>query len=290
MGTRTEGVSQRHREAKPARPRARKRFGQHFLEPVWAEKVVNAIAPRADECFIEIGPGPGAITRPLAARSAAVVACELDRDLAASLQQEQLAHLHVMQGDFLALQQDALEAALRDAAPTASSWRVAGNLPYNVASPIMFRLIDLARHGLPIVDATLMLQREVADRLLAVPGTRDYSVLSVLIGHRATVTRVLNLPPGAFRPAPKVQSSVVRLTFHAPTPAVVNEAHFVRVTAAVFSQRRKTLSNALQATGITSSSAVQILAEAGIDGRLRPEMLSIAELCRIADIFTKLHS
>ena len=268
------------------KPRARKRFGQHFLEPVWAEKVVAAIAPTADTHFIEIGPGPGAITRPLAARSAAVVACELDRDLAEDLRQEALARVHVVQGDFLALTDEQLVAALREAAPDATSWRVAGNLPYNVASPIMFKLVDLARRGVPITDATLMLQREVADRLLASPNTRDYSVLSVLIGHRASVTRLLNLPPGAFRPAPKVQSSVVRLSFHAPTPVVADETKLARVTAAVFSQRRKTLSNALQATGIASSAAQQILAEAAIDGGRRPETLTIPELCRIADVFT----
>lgn len=288
MATDAERPHARH--TRTGRPLARKRFGQHFLEPVWAEKVVTAVAPGPDECFIEIGPGPGAITRPLAARSAALVACELDRDLAEALRVEGLARVHVLQGDFLALPQAELAAALHNAAPGARSWRVAGNLPYNVASPIMFRLVDLARHGLPITDATLMLQREVADRLLSAPNSREYGVLSVLIGHRASVTRLLNLPPGAFRPAPKVQSSVVRLTFHEPTPVVVDETRLARVTAAVFSQRRKTLSNALQATGIPAAASAQVLAESGIDGRRRPETLTIPELCRIADVFTKLHS
>jgi len=292
MGTRmrTERAGPFDRRTPSGKPRARKRFGQHFLEPVWAEKVVAAIAPKAEDHFIEIGPGPGAITRPLAARSAALVACELDRDLAESLRQEGLPRVHVTQGDFLALPQDRLEAALREAAPAAASWRVAGNLPYNVASPIMFRLVDLARHGLPITDATLMLQREVADRLLASPGTGEFGVLSVLIGHRASVSRLLNLPPGAFRPAPKVQSTVVRLRFHPPAPAIGDETGLARVTAAVFSQRRKTLNNALQAVGISASAAAQVLADAGIDGHLRPETLSIPELCRIAEVYTKLHS
>lgn len=280
----------RRRPGSPERPRARKRFGQHFLEPVWAEKVVRVIAPQAHEAFIEIGPGPGAITRPLAARSAALVACELDRDLAASLQTEALPGVHVVQADFLELPVEQLAGAMAAAAPGATTWRVAGNLPYNVASPIMFRLIDLVRCGLPLTDATVMLQREVADRLLAAPGSRDYGLLGVLIGHRATVTRLLNLPPGAFRPAPQVQSTVVRMSFHAPQPPVLDESRLASVTSAVFSQRRKTMGNALQVAGLSASAAAQVLADASVDARRRPETLSIAELCAIADICTKMPS
>jgi len=133
-------------------------------------------------------------------------------------------------------------------------------------------------------DATIMLQREVADRLLAKPGTREYGVLSVLIGHRALPTRLLNLPPGAFRPAPQVESSVVRLTFHAPEPPVGNESVLAGLTAAVFSRRRKTMGNAILAYGGTTPTiAATLLAEAGIDPQRRPETLTISELCRIAD-------
>lgn len=280
----------RRRPGAPERPRARKRFGQHFLEPVWADKVVRAIAPQAHEAFIEIGPGPGAITRPLAARSAALIACELDRDLAASLQAEALPGVHVLQGDFLELPVEQLAYAMAAVAPGATSWRVAGNLPYNVASPIMFRLVDLVRHGLPLTDATVMLQREVADRLLATPNSREYGLLGVLIGHRATVTRLLNLPPGAFRPAPQVQSTVVKLTFHPPHPPVTSETRLAAVTGAVFSQRRKTMGNALQAAGLTASAAAEVLSKAEVDSRRRPETLSIAELCLIADFCTQLQS
>ncbi len=274
------GPTEGHR----GRPRARKRFGQHFLEPVWARKVVAAIGPRAGETFIEIGPGPGAITRPLAEAAAALLACELDRDLAAALRAESIPGVRVLEGDFLAISPALLRAELDAASPGASAVRVAGNLPYNVASPIMFRLVDLARHGFPLTDATIMLQREVADRLLAAPGSREYGVLTVLIGHRARVTRLLNLPPGAFRPAPKVQSTVVRLEFHGPVPPVVDERRLAAVVNGVFSRRRKTVANALLADGgLTPATASEALVRAAIDGTRRPETLSIAELCSLAD-------
>ncbi len=266
------------------RPLARKRFGQNFLEDVWARKVVAAIAPQPDDAFLEIGPGPGALTRPLAEASSSLVACEIDRDLAAALREEALPKVTILEGDFLELPFEELRDALAAAAPHATSYRVAGNLPYNVASPIMFRLIGLTRLGLPLADATIMLQREVADRLLAPPGSGDYSVLSVLIGHRASVSRLLNLPSGAFRPAPKVLSTVVRLRFHDAEPPVGDEHLFASLTNAVFSRRRKTLNNALLAYGgLTAPTARQVLAETGIDPVRRPETLSRTELCRLAD-------
>ncbi|MGC4083807.1 MAG: 16S rRNA (adenine(1518)-N(6)/adenine(1519)-N(6))-dimethyltransferase RsmA [Vicinamibacterales bacterium] len=271
------------RERRP-RPPARKRFGQNFLEPAWARKVVAAIDPKSTDAFLEIGPGPGAITRLLAESASSVLACEIDRDLAAALRREQIPRVTVVDGDFLRHEPDVLLAQLKASAPDADSFRVAGNLPYNVASPIMFRLVDLHRSGLPIADATIMLQREVADRLLAPPGSRDYGVLSVLIGHRASTARLLNLPPGAFRPAPKVQSSVVRLRFHEPEPAVASEAVLAAIANAVFSRRRKTLNNALLAYGaLTPESAHHVLAAADIDAGRRPETLTIAEFARLAD-------
>ena len=190
----------------------------------------------------------------------------------------------VIEAVFLKLPFDAVKDALAAAAPEAAAYRVAGNLPYNVASPIMFRLVELSRLGLPLEDATVMLQREVADRLLAKPGSGDYGLLTVLVGHRASVDRMLNLPPGAFRPAPKVQSSVVRLRFHPPEPGVRDEAVLAGIVGAVFSRRRKTMGNALLAYGgLTPPSAAAALTSAGIDPIRRPETLSVAELCRLAD-------
>jgi 16S rRNA (adenine1518-N6/adenine1519-N6)-dimethyltransferase len=278
--------------------RARKRFGQNFLEPAWVDKVVAAIAPASADVFLEIGPGPGALTRPLAARAKRVVAFEIDRDLASDLTAGAPPNLVVETGDFLDITADRIRESLASTvdrrlttadlglATCDLRLRVAGNLPYNVASPIMFKLVELFATGLPIADATLMLQREVADRLTAVPGTRDYGILTVLIGHHARVERVLALPPGAFRPVPKVRSALVRLRFHPPAPPARNESLFSAMVQAVFTRRRKTLANALLAfSGAARLPPLQALAAAGLDGRRRPETLSIAELVRLSDAF-----
>jgi len=268
--------------------RARKRFGQNFLEPAWVDKVVAAIAPTAGDTFLEIGPGHGALTRPLAARAGRVVAFEIDRDLAADLAAAPPPNLVVEPGDFLDVAADRIRELVPDWPLATGDWRlrVAGNLPYNVASPIMFKLVDLYVAGIPLADATLMLQREVADRLTAVPGTRDYGILTVLIGHHATSERVLALPPGAFRPVPKVRSALVRLRFHPPDPPARDESVFAAMVQAVFTRRRKTLANALLAfAGAATLPPARALAAAGIDGRRRPETLSIAELLRVADVF-----
>jgi len=262
---------------------ARKRFGQHFLEPAWVVKVVNAIAPAGDDEFIEIGPGRGALTAPLTAAAKTVTAFEIDRDLAAALRAAAPPNLTIVEGDFL--ESDWL-LKHRPATPI----RVAGNLPYNVASPILFRLIDVYDSGMPLADATLMLQREVADRLLAKPSTKEYGVLSVLVRLSAGVDRLLNLPAGAFRPAPKVLSSLVRLRFHAPDPKPLNRELFVRMVQAVFTRRRKTLENALLAFRPADRSGISAaLHAAGIDGRRRPETLDIVELVRLSDAFKPLY-
>jgi 16S rRNA (adenine1518-N6/adenine1519-N6)-dimethyltransferase len=168
--------------------------------------------------------------------------------------------------------------------------RVVGNLPYNVASPIMFRLLELHAAGVALVDATLMLQREVADRLVAPPGSKEYGVLSILIGQAADVHTVLKLPAGAFRPPPKVLSSLVRLRFRPPNPAVNDRATFHRVVQAVFTRRRKTMTNALLALDQGPLAPpllrpVEALATAGIEGSRRPETLSIPEFARLADAY-----
>lgn len=236
--------------------------------------MIAAIDPQADDDFLEIGPGPGALTRPLAARARSVAAVEIDRDLAADLSASAPANVTVIEGDFLEI------APSRFRLP-ASGFRVVGNLPYNAASPILIRLRDLRAGGLGIRDATVMLQREVADRLTAAPGTREYGVLTVAIGHTARVERLLALPPGAFRPAPKVNSALVRLTFHAPEPPVRDASLLDRLVRTVFMQRRKTLANALLPF---RADADRLLREAGLDGRRRPETLAIAEFARLADV------
>jgi len=268
--------------------RARKRFGQHFLEPVWADKIVRAIAPASGDTFLEIGPGRGVITRPLAAAADRVVAFEIDRDLARLLREEAPSNVEIVEGDFLRLPLEQLRRALSGlSGPDGGApgrLRAAGNLPYNVASPILFKLVELYAGGLPLLDAVLMLQREVADRLLASPGGRDFGVLSVLVGHQARLERLVSLPPGAFRPVPRVHSTLVRLQFHPPEPPARDPALFAALTRALFSRRRKTLSNALLAHPVARRlGPTQVLARCGLDGRRRPETLGIAELVRLSD-------
>jgi 16S rRNA (adenine1518-N6/adenine1519-N6)-dimethyltransferase len=269
--------------------RPRKRFGQHFLEPVWVDKVIEAISPHSDETFVEIGAGRGALTLPLAHRVRAVVAYEIDRDLAAALRAQAPGNVSVIAKDFLSPEEPATFEA-------GTLLRVAGNLPYNVASPILFKLLDmyarLNQAGTAPPEATVMIQREVADRLCAVPGTRQYGVLSVLVRHRAEIDRLLDLPPGAFRPRPLVSSSLVRLRFHQPAPPVRDAGQFERVVQAVFTRRRKTLANALLAfhpaaagVGRDTLSPSAALDRAGIDGRRRPETLTIEEFVRLADTY-----
>jgi 16S rRNA (adenine1518-N6/adenine1519-N6)-dimethyltransferase len=267
---------------------ARKRFGQHFLEPAWADKLVAAIEPNGGDRFLEIGPGPGALTLRLAPRVAHLTAVEVDRELAATLEPQLPPNVELLVADFLDL----------DLSPLLQSGplRVAGNLPYNISSPILFRLIEAVRGrpdartpGRPdsrIVDATLMLQREVAERLEARPGSKDYGVLSISVQLHADVRRVLSLAPGAFRPAPKVHSAVVRLTFRTFPSPPRDELVFVAMVRSMFTQRRKKLANALGPfADARNIHPVAALEAAGIDPSRRPETLDLAELTRLADRF-----
>lgn len=262
----------------------RKRFGQHFLEPVWVDKVVQAIAPTADELFLEVGPGLGALTRPLSARARHVVAIEIDRDLAAGLRADIGANLTVMTGDVLEMSPADLVRPFGRALDEASL-RAVGNLPYNVASPILFRLVGLYEGGLPIRDAVVMVQLEVANRIVAAPQTRDYGVLSVQLRHVADTSRVLILPPGAFRPAPKVTSALIQLRFHPPDPPVRSLRGMRALVRLLFAQRRKMMLNALtSALEAPRGAAADVLGRAGIDGSRRPETLLIAEFARLSDV------
>jgi 16S rRNA (adenine1518-N6/adenine1519-N6)-dimethyltransferase len=255
----------------------RKRFGQHFLAPAWADKVVNAIAPSRDDRFLEIGPGPGALTLRLAPRVEHLTAIEIDRDLAAELQPQLPAHVDLVVGDILDL----------DLAPfmLAGPLRVAGNLPYNISSPILFKLLATARTSPGLQDATVMLQLEVAERLAASPGTKDYGVLTIFAALQADVQRVLTLPPGAFRPPPKVHSAVVKLTFKPSPLPPERSAAFERMVRTMFMQRRKTLANALRPYAESvGRDARAILTEAGIDPVRRPETLTQPDLLRLVSV------
>ncbi len=258
-------------------PRARKRFGQHFLEPAWVARLIAAVGPSADDAFLEIGSGRGALTLPLAERAGRVIAVELDRDLAANLAARAPANVRLVQSDFLDVN---LPQLLQDEQRPV---RVVGNLPYNVASPILFRLLAAAEDGRLLGEATLMLQREVADRLLAEPGVADYGAMSIQVQLRADVERILNLPPGAFRPPPKVHSTVVRLRFRPPRFEVGTLDAFERVVRGIFLQRRKTLANALKPVAASfGRDPSEILERARLDGGRRPETLTVEDVARLS--------
>ena len=258
---------------------ARKRFGQHFLESSWVDRVVGAINPSAADRFLEIGPGRGALTFALAPRVTELVTVEIDRDLAPALAARVPPNVRVVEADFLRVDPGSLTG-------DGPALRVAGNLPYNVSTPILFRLLDMAGDGARITDATVMLQREVADRLTAHPGTKDWGVLSACQQLRARARVLLELPPGAFRPAPKVHSAVVRLSYHTPQPTLRSVETFEALVRSIFTLRRKMLSNALVPYAASRGvSAPEALLAAGIDGHRRPETLEVAELARLADVF-----
>lgn len=287
----------RGRRAAPHRPRGssgghrpRKRFGQHFLAPSWAAKIVAAINPQPGDVFLEIGPGTGALTRPLAATGAPILAVEIDRDLAADLARHAPPNVTIVTGDILETDVLPYLSGLEPQRPLASTtrsapqrrFRVVGNLPYYIASPILFHLIELHRRHAFFADATLMLQREVADRLAARPRSKEYGVLTILAAVHTDITRLLELPPGAFTPPPKVRSTVVRAVFRPPSVKLSDERMFERLTKALFGGRRKTLANALKRFDPT---APAVLALSGLDGQRRPDTLPLADLAQLAELF-----
>jgi len=215
---------------------ARKRFGQHFLVDAGViDAIVRAVGPRPGERLVEIGPGLGALTAPLAERAGRLMVIELDRDLAARLRGR--AHLDVIESDVLKVDFSALAAA------GGGRLRVVGNLPYNVSTPILFHLLA---HADVVADQHFMLQSEVVDRMCAAPGGRDYGRLSVMLQWRYAMERVLDVPPGAFDPPPRVDSAVVRMQPLVPAPDVDARA-LGELVAVAFSQRRKLLRNTLGA-------------------------------------------
>lgn len=253
--------------------------------------MVRTIDVQPQDVLLEIGPGAGAITLPLAETGAPILAVEIDRDLARELANQVPANVSLITADFLKTDVLSYLTALQPNRPPGSPadaprrFRVVGNLPYNLSSPILFRLIDLSRQHGVFTDATLMVQREVADRLVAKPGKKDYGVLSIFAQIHADIDRRLDVPPTAFTPPPKVRSSVIRMTFRRSPVRIVDEALFERLVKGAFSQRRKTLSNALKPLEPT---APAVLALAGIDGKRRPETLSLDDFARLTEMFARL--
>ena len=247
---------------------ARKRFGQHFLEDRDViGRIVDAMALRQGDSIVEIGPGLGALTGPLLERVAHLHAVEIDRDLCARLRRRfPPGRLTVHEGDALEFDFESLAAPLR----------VVGNLPYNISTPLLFRLSAV---GERCTDMHLMLQKEVVDRLTAAPGSKDYGRLSVMLQYRYRFERLMQVPASAFRPEPKVDSAVVRLM---PRPAAelaaLDAESFARVVKKAFSTRRKTVKNSL--SGLVSAAE---LAALGIDPSLRAEDLAVPAFVAIAN-------
>jgi 16S rRNA (adenine1518-N6/adenine1519-N6)-dimethyltransferase len=249
-------------------PIAKKRFGQHFLtDRHYIDRIVDAIAPQADDVIVEIGPGPGAITAPLLERLSHLHAVEIDRDLAAALRARFSAD------KFTLHETDVLKF---DFAVLGPRFRAVGNLPYNISTPFLFHLADFETS---LIDGTFMLQKEVVDRMVAAPDTEAYGRLSVMLQYRFAMKRMFDVPPGAFTPPPKVNSAIVRMV---PLPAnrlrAKDDVRFAAFVTAGFGQRRKTLSNTLK----PFLTAAQIEA-AGIDPKRRAETLSLVEFVKLAD-------
>jgi 16S rRNA (adenine1518-N6/adenine1519-N6)-dimethyltransferase len=240
--------------------RARKRFGQHFLhDPAVIERIVAAIDPRPDDVMVEIGPGLGAITLPLLGKLQELHAIEIDRDAIAHLRRiAGGAALRVHEADVLSFELSALRTGER-------KLRVVGNLPYNISTPLMFTLIEQREH---VLDMHFMLQKEVVDRMAAAPDSEHYGRLTVMLAPWVRVTPLFEIGPGAFRPPPRVTSAFVRLTPHRPSFVIESHGCFAAVVAAAFSQRRKTLRNALR-----TLLSEQDIAAAGIDPGLRAEVI-----------------
>ena len=253
-------------------PVPKKRLGQHFLtDRHYIERIVNAIAPKAGELMVEIGPGPGAITEPLIAALGHLHVVEIDRALAATLR-ERFDDMQITVHNSDALEFD---FALIGAQPGAR-FRVAGNLPYNISTPLLFHLANYAEQ---MIDGVFMLQKEVVDRMVAAPDTDAYGRLSVMLQYRFAMKRLFEVPPGAFYPPPKVDSAIVRMVpLLANRPRAHSDKRLAEIVTAGFGQRRKTLSNTLKPFMPVSTIEAQ-----GIDPKRRAETLSLAEFMRLSD-------
>jgi 16S rRNA (adenine1518-N6/adenine1519-N6)-dimethyltransferase len=257
----------------------RKRFGQHFLhDPGVIRRIVDAVAPKVGERIVEIGPGRGALTWDLLRRAKSLDVIEIDRDLAQSLRLDSRAadglHVHV---------ENALDTDFELLRGAGAPLRIVGNLPYNISTPLLFRLLT---QRAAIADMHFMLQKEVVDRMTAAPSNKTYGRLTVMLAAVAEVERLFDVGPGAFQPKPKVWSAIVRLR---PTPKtrfeIGDEGVLRTLVTAAFSHRRKTLRNGLK--GLLSSQEIE---SCGIDPQLRPEALAPAQFGVLAACRSRLYS
>ncbi|MCW8126883.1 16S rRNA (adenine(1518)-N(6)/adenine(1519)-N(6))-dimethyltransferase RsmA [Microbulbifer halophilus] len=254
--------------------RARKRFGQNFLvDENIIEKIVRAVAPKESDNLVEIGPGQGAITRLLLQHCPSLTALELDRDLIPMLQFKfrDYPEFRILERDALKFDFDTLSGEAGE-----RPLRIVGNLPYNISTPLLFHLLGFRGR---VQDMHFMLQKEVVDRLNATPGNKSYGRLSVMVQYHCRVQGLFPVPPQSFRPAPKVESAIVRLIPHAEPPRPAKDEPLLgRIVSVAFQQRRKTLRNALKplfpeldAGGLP------------VDASRRPETLSVQEFVDLAN-------
>ncbi len=250
------------------RHQPRKRFGQNFLQKQEViDDILHAIGPQPDDLMVEIGPGLGALTTPLAKALKQLHVIELDRDIVKMLQEKQAG------GNVVIHEGDALKF---DFACLGKNLRVVGNLPYNISTPLLFHL---AEHIASVRDIHAMLQKEVVERMVAAPDSSAYGRLSVALQYRFEMEKVLDVGPDAFYPQPKVQSAVIRMTPRQKRePAAVDEALFARIVTTAFSQRRKTLRNTLR--NVLEISDFEALS---INPSARAETLSVSDFVRIAN-------
>ncbi len=249
--------------------RARKRFGQHFLtDPAVIDAIVRAISPAAEDVLVEIGPGHGAITEPLAKRAGHLHAIELDRDLAAALRERFAANpaITIHEADALTFDFRKLGGPLR----------VVGNLPYNISTPLLFHLLRFREH---ILDMHFMLQKEVVGRITAAPGSKAYGRLGIMLGCYLAAEHLFDVDRRAFSPPPDVTSAVVRLDPLPPGTHVIDDSSLLSsLVTTAFMQRRKTLRNALK-----NVAAPEDFDAVGIDPGLRPEQIAIADYVALAN-------
>jgi 16S rRNA (adenine1518-N6/adenine1519-N6)-dimethyltransferase len=254
-------------------PPPRKRFGQHFLnDPRILTRIVDALAPTADETVIEIGPGRGALTAVLVERARRVIAIEIDQDLAPRLSAQYAndPRLTVVQGDVLAADFAALAGG---------PYLLAGNVPYNITTPILFHALERPRPD----RAVYLVQKEVAERVAAAPGSEHYGALSVNVQSVAHAEVCFKVAAGAFSPPPKVESAVLRITPRAdPVIGAADEARYRAMVQAAFGLRRKQLRRVVRTIfSLDAEAADRVVAAAGLDPEVRPEVLTPEEFARM---------
>lgn len=260
----------------------KKRFGQNFLHDMGIiQQIVNSIGLSRDDNLLEIGPGLGALTEPLLAEVDGMTVVELDTGLANSLKLNIGANSHP---DFTIINDNAMHIDYRELAKKVGkgSFRVVGNLPYNISTPILFRLLEF--HDV-IIDMHFMLQKEVVDRIVAEPNTKEYGRLSVVMQYFCQTEYLLTVPKGAFNPPPKVTSAVFRLVPFVQKPVTAqNEQLFMTIVRETFNHRRKTLRAIFKSVRILPKLSDEDFLVAGINSQARPESLSVKDFVRLSDV------